>query len=113
MSIDIKALADNVIIQFKNAVISTVTTDSPALIAVATSYIIDEEKTLKDLVSGTLSGELAADFLIRRVNDVKEDLINSLLSIEQILASDIQTLVNKLITIFENILKAAVLSFTP
>lgn len=112
-SINIQSIVDQIYNSFKQDVITTVTTDLPSIISVAESYVSNEEKTLKDLATGALSGDLAWDFVVRRLKEIEIDLIDSLISIEQIVASDIQTLVNNLITLFENLLKSAVLTINP
>ena len=111
--INIQSIVDQLYNSFKQEVLTAITSDAPAIITVATGYVANEEKTLKDLAFGVLNGDLKADFVIRRLNEVKTDLIDSLISIEQIVASDIQVLVNNLITLFENLLKTAVLSINP
>lgn len=112
-TINIQSIVDQIYNSFKQDVITAIANDAPAIISVATGYVANEEKTLKDLATGALSGELAWDFVVRRLNEIKTDLIDSLISIEQIVASDIQTLVNNLIALFENLLKSAVLTINP
>jgi hypothetical protein len=112
-TIDLQSIVDQIYNSFKQDVLTAVTNDLPAIVTVATGYVANEEKTLKDLATGALSGDLAWDFVVRRLKEIETDLIDSLISIEQIVASDIQTLVDNLITLFENLLKTAVLSINP
>jgi hypothetical protein len=110
---NIQSIVDDLYSAFKQAVLTAVTKNTPALIDAASGYLSNEEKTLKDLASGVLNGELKADFVIRRLNEVKQDLVASLISLEQIIASDIEVLVNNLILLFEDLIKKAVLSINP
>jgi hypothetical protein len=104
---EITILSDQIYSAFKVSVQTAVSSAAPKIISVSASYLVNEEKTLKDLGTTFLSGEIDVDFLKRRLEDVKTDLINALLSIEQIIASEIESLVNSLINIFEGLLSAA------
>lgn len=104
---DIKILADQIYSAFKLSVVTAVSGAAPKVVSVSAEYLVNEEKTLKDLGITFLNGDIDADFLKRRLGEVKEDLINALLSIEQIIASEIKSLVDSLISIFEGLLSAA------
>lgn len=106
---DIKNIAADVYEGFKSEVLTAITTDAPALVAVSLQYLKDEEKSLLDLAENSINGNLTWDFVVRRLNELRVDFVNTLLSIEQIFASFIQRLVTRLIAFFENLLKAAVM----
>lgn len=110
MSLNITAITETIYANFMQEVLSAVATDSPKLIAVAMTYGVGVEKGLKDLAAGALSSELAFDFVVRRLEELKTDFFAALISIEQIIASDIQALVNRLITFFEGLLKTEIIN---
>ena len=110
MSINITAITDTIYANFMQEVLATVSNESPKIIAVAMSYGVGVEKGLKDLAIGALNGELSFDFVVRRLEELKTDFFAALISIEQIIASDVQSLVNKLISFFEGLLKSAIIS---
>ena len=113
MGIDITGLANTVVSDFKQSVLTAIADDAPAIIEAATAYIADGEQRLKDLAVNALNSELAYDFVVRRLKEEATTLKDALIGIEQMIAADIQSLVNNLISIFENLLKTVILSITP
>lgn len=107
LTLNIETLADQLYATFKTSVLTTVANGVPELISVATEYVKGEEKLLKDLGVQFLNKQIDLPFLEERLKEVKTDFIDSLISLEQIIASDIQTLVNSLIDMFANLLQAA------
>lgn len=110
MSVDITALATELVKQFKNSVNESVTSNSPDIIAAATSYAANGEQRLKDTAVNALNGDLSYSFVVLRLKEEEITLKDSLIGLEQMAAADITTLVNKLIGIFEGLLKTAILS---
>lgn len=105
-TINIPILADQIYSSFKMSVLTAVSNAVPQLKAVATTYVVDEEKLLKDLGIQFLSGQIDETFLLERLKETEEDLENALISVEQISASIIQKLVTNLIGLFSNLLIA-------
>lgn len=103
-NINIPVLADQIYSAFKLNVLTAVSNGVPQLKSVATTYVLDEEKLLKDLGIQFLSGQIDETFLLERLKETQEDLENSLISVEQIAASNIQKLVTNLIGLFSNLL---------
>jgi len=110
---NITVLVNQLISDFKQSIFAVLTKDAPAIIAAATDYVAEGEQRLKDLATNALKGDLAYDFVVRRLKEEEITLKDSLLGIEQMTAADIQNLVNNLITIFENLLKSTILSINP
>lgn len=110
---DIKTLADQVYQDFKQSVLTAITQDVPAIVEAATAYVAEGEQRLKDLAINTLNGELAYDFVVRRLKEEATTLKDALIGIEQMIASDIEALVQNLLSIFENLLKSVILSIEP
>lgn len=113
MALNIITLADQLYSSFKISVLTSVANASPVVLGVATTYVLDEEKTLKDLAITFLNKEIDMNFLLDRLKDVKQDFITALISIEQIIASDVQSLVDSLINIFTSLLTAALSVIKP
>lgn len=113
MAVDIKSLTDQLLEQYKASILSEVANDAPDIIAAATSYIASGEQRLKDLAINSLNGELSYDFVVLRLKEEEVTLKDTLIGLEQMAASDLQTLIEKLIAIFENLLKTAILSLNP
>lgn len=113
MALNITTLADQLYSSFKLSVLAAVSNGLPAVVGVATTYVVDEEKTLKDLTITFLNKEIDLPFLLNRLKDIKQDFITALISIEQIIASDIQSLVDSLINIFTSLLTAALSVIKP
>lgn len=113
MSVDITELANQLVSDFKNSVLESVTSNSPDIIAAATSYAASGEQRLKDTAINALNGDLSYSFVVLRLKEEEITLKDSLIGLEQMAASDITTLVNNLIGIFEGLLKTAILSINP
>lgn len=113
MSLDITVVSNELVTDFKDSILASLASDAPEIIAAATAYVTDGEQRLKDLAINTLNGDLAYDFVVRRLKEEETTLKDALIGIEQMIASDIQALVSNLLSIFENLLKTAILSINP
>lgn len=113
MAIDIKDLVNQLTQEYKTTILSEVSTNSPDIMAAATSYISQGEERLKSLALGALNGELSYEFVVLRLKEEEITLKDTLIGLEQMVAADVTTLINKLIAIFETLLKNAILSLNP
>lgn len=110
---EIKTLADQIFEQYKSSILQALTTNKPDLIAAGMSYIAKAEQRLKDEAVAAINGDLDYAFVVRRLKEEETTLKDALIGIEQMLAADIQVLINNLVMIFENLLKSAILSLIP
>lgn len=78
---------------------------SSTVIAVLEQYGANAEKRLSDLAKAALSGQASWAFVAARLKDEASNIKNELLSVEQIVATDAQELINDAVAIFETALK--------
>lgn len=97
-NIDIQAVLD----LMKNSLLVFVNSKKPEVINAATGYFEQGKERLTQLAQDMLSGELSYKFGVERLKEEKENVIDQLLSIEQMVASDIQEIANKVVDIFRN-----------
>lgn len=113
MPIDIKSLTDQLFNDYKSSILTEVANDAPDIVAAANSYIVQGEQRFKDLALGILNKELTYDFVILRLREETITLKDTLIGLEQMAASDISSLVDKLIAIFESLLKTSIFNLNP
>lgn len=82
--------------------------NKPVVIDAVNGYLADGEKRLTHLANGMLSGELDYKFVVKRLAEEKVTIIDQLLSIEQIVAADIQDLANRIVGIFRTAVDDAI-----
>ena len=95
------------------AILESIFQNEKAEVLVAlTGYINDQKTDLMNLADGAISGELSYAFVIKRLKEKAITIKDYLLSIAQILATDIMAIVNKAIAIFQFALDDAIVSYS-
>lgn len=113
MSVDITQLADQLIAEYKQETLAAVADSAPDIVSSVIEWGNAAEQRLKDTAINTLNSELPYDFVVRRLKEEEITLKDTLIAIGQMVASDIQSLATKLINIFVELLKSAILSLSP
>jgi hypothetical protein len=78
--------------------------NKPTVIAVVDGYIADSKGRITNLAQGVVSGELSYAFVVKRLKEEAVNVKDYALSIGEIIAADIQSIVNKIVAIFQNAL---------
>lgn len=75
--------------------------NKPAVMKAVEGYIVDSKDRLTNLAEGAVSGELSYSFVVKRLKEEAVNLKDYALSIGEIIASDVQDIVNKVVAIFQ------------
>jgi hypothetical protein len=97
---DIQKLIKDILATFTQSVTVAVAGYAPEIVNSAKAYVTEGEERLAKLATGALSGELAYDFIVRRLKEEVTTLKDALIGVEQQAANDVQTLANNLIGVF-------------
>ncbi len=92
----------------KGLILGYYTSNSPAVITVLNQYAKDAESRLTNIATGALKGELSYAFVTNALKAETVNLKDQLLSVGEIVAADLEQIINSAVAVFENALKAAI-----
>ena len=106
MSLDIKTIISNLYTTFAGEVITAIGTDSKELITTGAGYLADAKASLTSIGIAALAETNPMSWQEVKLKLSEEGKIAeaAFLSVEQQLASDLQSFVNRIITLFESLL---------
>ena|SRR6185503_150159 len=109
--IDIKSIVENIYTTFEGELLNAISDDTKELVATAQTYLADAKASLTAIGVAALSPENPMSWQEVKLKLIEEGKIAvaAFLSIEQQLASDIQSFVNTIISTFEHLLTNALL----
>lgn len=81
--------------------------NKPVVIEAINGYISDSKERITHLAEGAASGELSYAFVTERLKEEAVNIKDYLLSIGEIVASDVQEIVNKAVDIFQHAINDA------
>lgn len=81
--------------------------NKPAVIEAINTYIAESKTRIAHLAEGAASGELSYSFVTERLKEEAVNIKDYLLSIGEIIASDVQEIVNKAVDIFQHAINDA------
>jgi hypothetical protein len=82
--------------------------NKPAVVSAVNQYISDSKDRITHLAEGAASGELAYSFVVERLKEEAVNIKDYLLSIGEIILSDVQQIVNDTVDIFQKALNEAI-----
>ncbi len=92
----------------KSTLLLYVNSNKAEVIAEATQYFDEGKTRLSELADGLLSGQLSYAFGVKRFKEEGTNIVDQLLSIEQLIAGDVQEIANKVVDIFRNAIDNAI-----
>jgi predicted amino acid-binding ACT domain protein len=99
---------DQVLSTMKRILLTVFNQDKPAVVAAVDGYIADSKERLSNLAVGAISGELSFKFVTERLKEETVNLKDQMLSVGEIIASDLQEVINKAVDIYEGAIKNAI-----
>lgn len=101
---NIKAILDLI----KSILLNSYTANLPLAKTVINKYIVDAESRFVTLTTGAVSGQLSYKEVVQFLKDEAVNLEDDLISVGEIVGSDLQQLIASALGIFEGILKASI-----
>jgi len=99
---------DNILGTMKQVLLAIFSEKKPAVVKAVDGYIADAKIRLGNLAEGALSGELSYKFVTERLKEEPVNIKDQLLSVGEIIAADIEQVVNRAVAVFEGALKDSV-----
>ena|SRR6185503_1230019 len=86
--------------QIETYLLSAFTSYSPTLRSVIAGYLSSAATRLTDLAEGSLSGQLTGAQVVKALSEEAQNLEDEILSVGEIVGSDVQEIANNAISIF-------------